>query len=239
MLFSWLKSAIKKVSQLMFFWHTDTQTNSDIVSGSDSLSNDITDNQTTQEQKTSFKELFISSVTTVIVVLAIVIPVRMYIGKPFLVNGQSMDPAFATWDYLLIDVFTYQFLHDPERGDIVVFKAPISNHKYFIKRIVALPNERIEIKDGRVIIYNNEFKEGFELKEPYVANYNKSYNNVNITLKDDEYFVMGDNRKGSYDSRFWGPLKKDAIVGRAFARLFPFTKIDLFPADYKYNETQK
>jgi len=173
-----------------------------------------------------------SLLTTLIIVLAIVIPIRIYLGQPFMVSGSSMDPSFESWDYLITDVFTYKFLHEPQRGDVVVFVAPVENHKFFIKRIIGLPGETVEIKDGRVIIYNNKYKEGFELKEPYIAPENRSYRNLKRKLENDEYFVMGDNRAGSYDSRMWGPLKRSAIVGRPILRLFPFNEINLFPAAY-------
>ncbi len=193
------------------------------------------DSATHESNKTTnTRASIVSTIFTILVVLAIVIPVRIYIGKPFLVNGSSMDPAFASWDYLLIDVFTYKFLHEPERGDVIVFTAPVANNKYFIKRVIGLPGETVELKNGKVIIYNDEHKEGFALNEPYVAEYNASHRNMSLTLSNDEYFVMGDNRAGSYDSRFWGPLKRDAIVGRAFLRLFPFNEISFFPAFFKF-----
>ncbi len=188
-----------------------------------------------QEQE-SVWDLIKSLVSTLLLVLVIVWPIRTFIGKPFIVNGSSMDPSFHSWDYLLVDVFTYKFLHAPERGDVVVFKAPVSNGKYFIKRIIALPGESIEIKNGKVIIYNDEFKEGFELQEDYVSDVNRVYTDMEkLSLGENEYFVMGDNRKGSYDSRYWGPLKFENIVGRAFLRLYPFTQIDLWPAEANYN----
>ncbi len=188
------------------------------------------------DSRTSFWEFIYSIVSTIVIVAIIVIPIRLFVGKPFLVNGKSMDPSFETWDYLLIDVFTYKFLHEPERGDVIVFKAPVSKGKYFIKRIIGLPGEIVEIKDGKVIIYNKDYKEGFELKEPYVSEKNISHNNLKLSLKEDEYFVMGDNRAGSYDSRFWGALSRDKIVGRAFLRLYPFSEISLFPAAYEFKK---
>ena len=199
------------------------------LSGEDTVTDKVN-----PKQNKSLKEGILSVVTTLIMALIIIIPFRMYVGKPFLVNGSSMDPSFESWDYLLVDVFTYQFLHEPKRGDVVVFKAPVANGKYFIKRIIGLPNETVELKNGKVIIYNDKFKTGFELKEPYVAPYNRAYNNLKMTLGDDEYFVMGDNRAGSYDSRFWGPLKREDIVGRPIVRLFPFGEIGIWPAEVKF-----
>ncbi len=186
------------------------------------------------EKKSSLKESVYSFVVTLVVVLAIVLPIRAYIAKPFIVKGSSMDPTFETWDYLIVDEATYNFRKDPERGDVVIFKAPTSKGTYYIKRVIGLPGETVKIVNGEVVIINKKFKEGYSLDEPYISPENKSYKNLELTLKDDEYFVMGDNRAGSYDSRVWGPLKKDDIVGRAFVRLYPFNLIGLFPGKYKY-----
>ncbi len=199
----------------------------EFLSGRNNSADELNDKQSRKAQ-------ILSTVFTILIVLAIVIPIRIYVAKPFLVNGSSMDPSFASWDYLLIDVFTYKFLHEPERGDVIVFTAPVANNKYFIKRVIGLPGETVELKDGKVSIYNEKHKDGFTLNEPYVAEYNTSYRNMSLTLGDDEYFVMGDNRAGSYDSRFWGPLKREFIVGRAFLRLFPFNEISFFPAFFKF-----
>ncbi len=186
------------------------------------------------EQKNSLKESIHSFAVTLVVVLAIVLPIRAYIAKPFIVKGSSMDPTFETWDYLIVDEATYNFRKDPERGDVVIFKAPTAKGTYYIKRIIGLPGETVKIINGQVVIINDKFKEGYSLDEPYISNKNKSYKNIELKLKDDEYFVMGDNRAGSYDSRVWGPLKREAIVGRAFVRFHPFNLLDLFPGKYRY-----
>ena len=190
------------------------------------------ENPEAQEQKESLKDTIISTIVLVIIVLSIALPIRAYIAKPFVVIGSSMDPTFHSWDYLIIDETTYNFIRKPERGEVIVFHSPVSN-KYFIKRIIGVPGDTIEIRNGTVIVKNKDNKYGLTLKEPYVAEKNKSYGNYTYTLKEGEYFVMGDNRKGSYDSRSWGPLKEDAIVGRPLIRLFPFTQIELFPGEYK------
>lgn len=168
----------------------------------------------------------------------------MYVAQPFLVSGESMDKTFADGNYLIIDEISYRF-EKPQRGDVIVFRVPegaleLSNYKlsgktYFIKRIVGLPGETIEVKDNQVKIYSETNKEGIILNEPYVfVDKLSPARKVNIkkTLGIDEYFVMGDNRNNSSDSRFWGPIKKDEIRGRALIRLFPFTKIGIFPGEY-------
>lgn len=185
-------------------------------------------------QKTKKNEAVISFFTTLILVLIIVLPVRAYIAKPFIVKGSSMDPTFETWDYLIIDEATYNFIQKPKRGEVIVFRAPTLKKTYFIKRIIGLPGETVQIENGKVIIFNDKFKEGYALDEPYIAPNNKSFKNMTVKLDKDEYFVMGDNRAGSYDSRSWGPLKENKIVGRTLIRLYPFNLIKLFPGKYEY-----
>lgn len=180
--------------------------------------------------KSSVEKTDFSLLSFIVVVLAIVLPIRFFVAKPFIVSGTSMYPNFDSWHYLIIDEFTYLFLHEPERGDVIVMKYPLDTSRYFIKRIVGLPGETVRILGSTVTIINAEHPEGFILKEPYVAPENQSDNEMQITLQPTDYFVMGDNRKASADSRYWGPLPRTDIVGRAFLRLFPFTAIETFPA---------
>lgn len=161
-----------------------------------------------------------------ITVLIIFLGIRFFIAEPFLVSGASMDPTFATNDYLIVDELTYKF-KEPQRGDVVVLRPPFETKKYFIKRIVGLPNERIVVKDNQTTVYNNEHKEGIIINEPYVEF--TSNKNIDKTLGEAEYFVMGDNREVSFDSRSWGALKREDITGRAILRLYPFDKLGTFP----------
>lgn len=160
-------------------------------------------------------------------VLVIFLGIRFFVAEPFLVDGASMDPNFATHDYLIVDEITYKF-QNPQRGDVVVLRPPLDTNKYFIKRIVGLPGERIVTnKNKQTIIYNKEHPDGFVLDEPYVKF--DSSRIADRTLADNEYFVMGDNRDVSYDSRSWGPLTRDHITGRAILRLYPFENFSVFP----------
>jgi signal peptidase I len=181
----------------------------------------------------------------VILSVIIVLPVRIFIAQPFIVSGASMDNSFAGGNYLIIDELSYRF-EAPKRGDVIVFKVPeealvlshyaLDKTVFFIKRVIGLPGETIEIDGDKVTIFNTENPKGLVLSEPYVYidKLSPYYTVVNkkITLGADEYFVMGDNRHNSSDSRFWGTLKKENIKGRAFVRLFPFTQISLFPGEY-------
>jgi signal peptidase I len=171
-----------------------------------------------------------SLISFVLIILFIVLPIRFFVAKPFIVSGTSMYPNFDSWHYLIIDEFTYQFMHEPERGDVIVMRYPLDTSRYFIKRVIGLPGETIRILGSTVTIINADHPEGFVLDEPYVAAENRASNEMEITLRDAEYFVMGDNRKASADSRYWGPLPTQDIIGRAFVRLFPFTDAEFFPA---------
>lgn len=168
-----------------------------------------------------------------LIALVIVIPIRMYIAQPFIVSGQSMMPTFQDKNYLIIDEVSY-LLREPHRGEVIVFHYPVVESKYLIKRIIGLPGEKVEIKNGKVVIFPNETsteKNGIILDEYYIKEpfeTTKTY-----TLKDGEYFVMGDNRNQSADSRTWGILPRKNIVGRAFIRLYPFSKIDYLPGAIK------
>ncbi len=158
--------------------------------------------------------------------LLIVIPVRMFIAQPFVVSGLSMFPTFHNADYLIIDELSYRFT-EPHRGDVIVFKYPKDPSKFFIKRIIGLPNETISINGSKVTIKNEANPEGFSLDEQYVQN--TAQNNLTTTTGPTEYFVLGDNRSGSSDSRVWGNLDRSYIIGRAYLRLLPLSLINYLP----------
>ncbi|MEK9168009.1 MAG: signal peptidase I [Patescibacteria group bacterium] len=166
-----------------------------------------------------------------VLALIIVVPIRMYIASPFLVSGASMEPTFDTGHYLIVDELSYRF-EKPKRGEVVVFKYPKDPSKFFIKRIIGLPGETVSINDGAVVIKNAAAPAGFILSEPYVQS--QKYDTLEVTLGDTEYFVMGDNRDASADSRIWGPLPENLITGRALIRLFPITQAAVFPGEAEY-----
>lgn len=179
-----------------------------------------------QTKGQSFWEL----VRFAIIALIIVIPIRVLVAEPFVVSGSSMVPTFENGDYLIVDKISYK-LGNPDRNDVVVFRYPGDTSKFFIKRIIGLPNETVDIKGSQVTITNAERQEGFVLEEPYVKN--EGNNDTHFVLKEDEYFVMGDNRNASSDSRYWGAVKINLISGKAFLRLLPISNIDVLPGDYK------
>jgi len=163
----------------------------------------------------------------VIIALLVVIPLRYYIFQPYIVKGESMEPNFHSGDYLIVDQISYR-LHEPQRGEVVVFKAPVNSGQYYIKRIIGLPGETVSIENGQVIIENESGKKVLKETE-YLSPFVYTTGRVHLTLKAGEYFVLGDNRNASSDSRAWGVLPRKNIVGRAWLRLWPINAINKFP----------
>lgn len=166
---------------------------------------------------------FLEIAVLVVIALAIVIPVRTFVFQPFIVNGASMEPSFYSGDYLIVDEFTYNFIEEPQRGDVIVFDYPLNPNFKYIKRIIGLPGETISIKDGAITIKTVEGEDivldeakylNDDLKKEWV--YSNSLGEQ--TLGENEYFVMGDNRNGSSDSRKWGTLPKKNIDGKVLFR---------------------
>ncbi len=185
--------------------------------------------QPNENEKTTWQS-FWELVRFAFIALLVVIPVRFFLAEPFVVSGSSMFPTFENADYLIVDKISYR-LDKPERDDVVVFKYPPNPKKFLIKRIIGLPEETVDIKNNTITIFNDEYIDGFVLNEPYIKE--MQTNTTHLTLKDDEYFVMGDNRNASSDSRYWGPLQRKFITGRALLRLLPINDIDFMPGDYK------
>jgi signal peptidase I len=164
----------------------------------------------------------------VIISLAIIIPIRYFLVQPFFVTGASMEATFDDGDYILIDEISYRF-SQPQRGDVIIFRYPLEQSQFFIKRIIGLPEETVEIKNDRVIIHNKQHPEGFTLNESYLAPGQQTTGNLRIKLDPNEYFVLGDNRLQSSDSRRWGPLNRSLITGRVFFRAWPVNKFGELP----------
>ncbi|MDQ3014571.1 MAG: signal peptidase I [bacterium] len=162
--------------------------------------------------------------------LIIVLPIRLFIAQPFIVSGASMDPTFETGEYLIVDQLSYR-LGNPERGEVIIFKYPKDESKYFIKRVIGLPGETIELEGTLVTIKNKQYPEGLKLAEPYITDNNEKEEYMTVTLKEGQYFVMGDNRRQSSDSRAWGTLSRNLIVGTPFVRLFPLNKVSVYPGE--------
>jgi len=171
-------------------------------------------------------------VKVICISLAIIIPVRYFLIQPFYVKGASMEPNFYDHEYLIINEIGYRF-EAPQRGDIVVFKYPKDQSQYFIKRIVGLPGETIEIRDGQVYIHQEHKK--YLLDESDYLDAGVSTKSADkVELRDDEYYVLGDNREFSLDSRIFGPVNSKLIVGRAWVRGWPFDRLGIFE-NVEYN----
>jgi signal peptidase I len=156
----------------------------------------------------------------VIIALVIVIPIRYFLFQPFLVRGQSMEPNFENGDYLIIDEISYR-LHEPQRGEVIVFRYPYQPSQRFIKRIIGLPGETIEIKDGIAMIIKDNQTEILD-ESTYLPKDLKTQGNIKISIPDNKFFVLGDNRSVSADSRSWGLLPRENIIGRVYLRIWPF-----------------
>lgn len=169
---------------------------------------------------------FIIEIIKIAVIAAvIVIPVRYYLFQPFFVRGQSMDPNLENGDYLIIDEISYRF-KEPDRGEVIVFKYPQDNSQRFIKRIIGLPGETVEIKNKKITIYDHNGSEILD-ESDYLFGL-QTGGKIKITLDQDQYFVLGDNRPFSYDSRRFGPVSKEDIIGKAVIRAWPFSSFSLF-----------
>jgi signal peptidase I len=176
------------------------------------------------------KDLF----TLALLIVVVVIPVRIFVISPFIVDGESMHPTFENLDYLIVDELVYDF-HAPARGDVIVFRYPNDPSLFYIKRIIGLPGETVSINQGIVTITTVDGK-NITLSEPYIVNEDATYTK-NVTLNADDYFVMGDNRPNSSDSRVWGSLPRNDIIGRVDLRLLPVKEIGFFPGAANYSST--
>lgn len=180
---------------------------------------------TEQKEDSFFKE----TIRFALITLAIVVPIRFFIAEPFIVSGESMVPTFANGNYLIVDRLTWKF-EEPKRGEVVIFRYPRDTSKYFIKRIVGLPGDTVTVSGSSITITNAEHPDGFSLDQSYIER--KEQQNFSTSVPPDSYFVLGDNRPQSSDSRTWGFVPRENMIGRALVRLFPFTQISLFPGSH-------
>lgn len=163
-----------------------------------------------------------------LVAIVIIVPVRYFLIQPFFVRGASMEPNFEDGEYLIIDELSYHF-REPRRGEVIVFRFPDNPSQFFIKRIIGLPGDTVTVAGGQVSVQNDQYQQAVLLDEsPYLSPIIRTGGQVTYSLGEEEYFVLGDNRPASSDSRNWGKLSKDLIIGRAWIRAFPFDRLGLF-----------
>ena len=168
---------------------------------------------------------FFEVLETVAIAAVVVFLIRSFLAQPFLDSGSSMEPTFYNGDYLLVDELIYRF-REPQRGEVIVFRHSGDSPSYFIKRIIGLPNEKVVIEGNRVTIFRDDKQ--IALNETYIKR--GSADQFEVVLDSDEYFVLGDNRGYSFDSRKWGPLKKSQVVGLTRLRLWPLNQVEAFSA---------
>lgn len=173
----------------------------------------------------AFKEI----ITFVVLAVLIVLPIRLFIAQPFVVQGESMHPTFEDGDYLIVDEVSYRFT-TPKRGDVVVFRYPGNPGIFYIKRLIGLPGESVAITRGKVTITKTDGTT-LTLDESYVRSEDATYY-TNTHLGAGEYFVLGDNRPNSSDSRVWGALPEQDIIGKPFVRLLPPVHAGFFPGTH-------
>ncbi len=183
-------------------------------------------NTLTQTKKPLLKGFLKDVVDIVILVVFVLLPIRLFVAQPFVVVGTSMYPTFLNSDYLIIDEISYRFEH-PKRGEVIVFRPPLAPNDHYIKRIVGLPGETVKVNGNTVTIINKDNPNGFVLDEKYVSS--ERDGSTTTVLGPDQYFVMGDNREASSDSRIWGALDGNKITGRVLVRLFPIPELGIWP----------
>jgi signal peptidase I len=207
-------------------------------------SEEIENNTSQGYQKVSY---FIELIKVIVWALVIIIPVRTFLFQPFFVQGSSMEPNFHDGEYLIVNEWGYKqttvsakdkeiFTVDPskefKRGEVVVFRYPQNPREFFIKRIIGLPGERVKIENNQVIIFNEDNSRGFSLDEsaylPSMTTRTDCKEYCDFSLSDQEYMVLGDNRSHSSDSRSWGTLPKEYVIGKVLLRAWPLNEVTLF-----------
>lgn len=202
-----------------------------------------------EEDEGTVKNFIVEVVKIFVLALVIIVPIRLFIFQPFFVQGDSMLPNFENAQYLIVNEVGYKrtaigpgekpfFVSEPwkelERGEVIVFRAPGDPKEFYIKRVIGLPGESVTIENGKVRIANEDQPEGFYMDESvYLPPERRTFCGVNavcpaITLEEDEYYVLGDNRGASNDSRAWGPLHQDEVIGTVAVRAWPVTQMQLY-----------
>lgn len=195
----------------------------------------MTEDYLTSEQpkpQQSLKDHFIELFQTLVVFATIATIIYWLIAQPHKVSGSSMFPNFHDGDYIITDKVTYRF-REPERGDVVVFRNPRDQSQDFIKRIMGIPGDKIKVENNRVYVNGKLIKEPY-IKDSVITNTGAFMRNgEEVTVAPGEYIVFGDNRPHSSDSREWGYVKKNEIIGRVFLRYWPKDAIGVWPAAYQ------
>ena len=168
--------------------------------------------------------LFLWEIAKIVLIsLAIIVPIRYFVMQPFFVRGASMEPTFRGGDYLIINEIGYR-ISEPKRGDVIVFRPPQNDAQFYIKRVIGLPGEVVRIKDGNIWVGKD--RNSLELLDEDYINVD-TRGEIEVVLSMDDYFVLGDNRNASSDSRSWGSLPRENIKGKAWIRAWPFENFEI------------
>jgi signal peptidase I len=200
-----------------------------------------------QQQDYSYQgvgEFILEIIKIVALAFIIIVPIRVFLFQPFFVQGASMEPNFEDGQYLIINEFGFKetdialgshsildikSFKQLDRQHPIVFRYPVDPKKFFIKRVIGLPGEKVKIENNEITIYNSEYPNGFVLDEKeYIPATTKTKGDIMVTLKDNQYYVLGDNRSFSSDSRSWGPVPKEDIVGEVLLRAWPLDKMSVY-----------
>ena len=179
-----------------------------------------------KKSSTSWQDAASDWLISIIVAVALAFCIRTFLVEPYMVEGSSMYPTLKHHERLIVDKLSY-FITDPKKGEIVVFRYPRDESRDFIKRVIAVGGDTIEMRNGKVFVNGAEIEEGYiyknDPKGPNMSNYRKS------VVPQGHIFVLGDNRNGSTDSRDerLGSIDEGYILGRAVAAVWPFDKIGL------------
>lgn len=184
---------------------------------------------TDSSPKESIKSYLWDIVKYFVIAFIITLPIKMFIAQPFVVSGTSMVPTFEDKDYLIVDELSYH-LRTPLRGEVIVFRFPQNPEKYYIKRIVGLPGETVDVRSEGVYVSTGT-STPLHVDDSFI-HYPGGPATGKTTLKEGEYFVMGDNRAGSSDSRYWGAVTKNLIIGRVYVRVYPFSEAGYLPGEF-------
>jgi signal peptidase I len=199
--------------------------------------------QETQNDTNRWKSELWDFIKTLIIFGIVYFVVRTYIAQPFLVRGRSMEETFSDGDYLIVDELSYK-IRTPKRYEVIVFETGFlpsgADQSYYIKRVIGLPGDRVVIQDGKVTVYEGNSENGTQLEEKYLTKgiITQSPEPVDVVLSENKYFVLGDNRGNSADSRYWGELDISYIVGKPLLRLYPFNTLTVFTQETFIGDNQ-
>jgi signal peptidase I len=186
--------------------------------------------------QTNYSSPFIEIVQTVVIFLAILMIIFLFVAQPHKVQGPSMFPTFKDGDYIITDKLTYRF-SEPKRGDVIVFENPKNHSDDFIKRIIGLPGDKVKVINSHISVNDQVLTEPY--LKPSVMTDGRFFleEGQEKTVDPGMYFVLGDNRPYSSDSREWGLVKKSEILGRVIVRYWPPQSAGLFPGSYTFTQS--